>query len=72
MRHNEGKVLEEEIQDYKRVIERKGEYLVSSDPLIWECPSGPPVLEQRELGYRLGREMLRADLYVFCLALYIQ
>ena len=33
MRHNEGKVLTEEIQDYKRVIERKGEHLVSSDPL---------------------------------------
>lgn len=63
MRHNEGKVLEEEIQDYKRVIERKGEHLVSLD--------GPLVLEQRELGHRLCREMLRADLYVFCLALYI-
>lgn len=33
MRYNEEKVLEEEIIDYKRVIERKGEHFVSSDPL---------------------------------------
>ncbi|KAL1971153.1 hypothetical protein VTN77DRAFT_104 [Rasamsonia byssochlamydoides] len=30
---DEGKVLDEEIGDYKRVMERKGEHFVSSDPL---------------------------------------
>lgn len=30
---NDGKVLDEEIGDYKRVMERKGEHFVSSDPL---------------------------------------
>lgn len=30
---NDGPVLEEEIQDYQRVMRRKGEHLVSSDPL---------------------------------------
>jgi hypothetical protein len=29
----DGRVLDEEIADYKRVMERKGEHFVSSDPL---------------------------------------
>ncbi|KAJ9216240.1 hypothetical protein DTO166G4_2172 [Paecilomyces variotii] len=33
MEMNEGKKLDEEIGDYKRVMERKGEHFVSSDPL---------------------------------------
>ena len=33
MRENEGKTLEEEITDYKRVMERKGEHIFSSDAL---------------------------------------
>lgn len=31
--NNEGEVLQDEINDYKRVMQRKGEHLVSSDPL---------------------------------------
>jgi hypothetical protein len=33
LENNDGKVLDEEIGDYKRVMERKGEHFVSSDPL---------------------------------------
>ncbi|OXV07277.1 hypothetical protein Egran_04957 [Elaphomyces granulatus] len=33
LENNDGKVLDEEIGDYKRVMERKGEHSVSSDPL---------------------------------------
>lgn len=33
MQANDGKVLEEEIADYKRVIDKKGEHVISSDPL---------------------------------------
>ena len=33
MEAGDGEVLAEEISDYKRVMERKGEHFVSSDPL---------------------------------------
>ncbi|KAM6501905.1 hypothetical protein JOM56_001882 [Amanita muscaria] len=33
MQHGDGRVLEDEIADYRRVMERKGEHFVSNDPL---------------------------------------